>query len=329
MALRAGYFVRGGIMRRQRLTTFLEMSIEVIAAIILGALTILMFCERNTMDYAEYREVFTPIRRSLPRSLFLSLCFLLLLAMLCYGLGRLVQGRMSWKAVTIGAAILTAVECLAWNAVYPYGPISDQGRTWKVAIQLAEAGGTPVILENPTYFAAYPQQKCMVVVMTPIARVVGGLFGNERGYPYRLVNSAAVAIIVAELCILCHQIYGRGRAVAITAVLSVVFAPNILYSAYVYGTQVALLCSLAGFICCLQYCHTNRLRWLLPAIVVIPIGVLFYISSLIAMIAMVIMVLLHALRQNRGGTAATNRYRCGDRDGGDHYGHAWAGNPSF
>lgn len=288
-------------MLRHRFTLFIEWIIGAIAVLFLGALTILMFCERTTMDFAEFKERFTPAQRSFLHSFLLSLCAWLFLAAICYMAACLLRGRITWKATTIIASILAAAVCLLWNAIYPYGPISDQGRTWKAASQLAQASGAPVTLEEPIYFAAYPQQKCMAVVMAPIARIVGGLVGNDRGYSFRIVNSIAVALIVAELCVLSHQIYDRERTVTITAALAVAFVPNILYSSYVYGTQIALVCSLAGFICCLQYCRTNRLRWLLPIAIVMPIGVLFYISSLIALMAMIIVILLHVLRQDRLG----------------------------
>lgn len=278
----------------RQVTRTMQYLIAVIAAVILGALTLLMAYERNTIHFDTYEEAYSLVRRSVPLSLVMSVGLLLLSGLVC----AILQGRSrkcaeyKWWIIPLVAAIAVAVECTIWNVYYPYSPIADQEKVWEAAVILADGGTEHLDIEY--YFSSYPQQKCMAVVFSLIVRALG----EDWGISFRIVNAVAASAVAAALCVLCYQIFHRRSVMVVTAVLTALFAPHIIYSSFGYGTQMALACVLCGFICALQYVHTNYVQWLLPCWILMPTAVLLYMNSLIAIIALMIVIVLHLITQN-------------------------------
>lgn len=156
-----------------------------------------------------------------------------------------------------GSALLLAG--IFWILFYDSGPINDQRDIWLEARRIAGVVKEPF---DTGYFAYYPRNRGMVLLMAGLIRVFG-----DHLYAFRIANVAAAALLYVCLCRGTALLYKNPLVNAISSILFLFFYPVIVYTAYLYGTLLSAAFVSLGLCGVILFRETGRLRYgFLPAI---------------------------------------------------------------
>lgn len=198
--------------------------------------------------------------------------------------------------LALGAAVVVAVLSIAWACSMHRQPNDDQLFVWQMGQCLAD--NTPEKLDTD-YIQTYPQQCGMALFFELFIR----LFGANPVPAFGIFSGVCAGLCVLALCAICRQLSDSPAAVALCALLCLLFAPLGLYSPFVYGTLISPTFSFWGLYGVLRLCkggdaHNGR-SWLLALL--LPLSAAAYNGALIFGIAAFLALLFSGIAGGRQG----------------------------
>ena len=178
----------------------------------------------------------------------LQMVLLLILGALCVLLPRPKRNRdrlygvLRWVLVGVGGAL-----GLFWVSTTRFMPYSDASLTLHVTQNLILQDYSDVAPGG--YLAAYPHQSGLVLFHW----VLIWLFGERSSLAFQYLNVAAYAGILILLGTFAREI-GLGKlGQLLTTLLGLLTLPLVLYTTFVYGTLLGLLCAMLGLLCAIRF----------------------------------------------------------------------------
>ena len=266
-----------------------------LAAMVLLALGVASLFIQALFDPATFSETAILTRRNpfaaLLGSALLGIAALGIVGLLMRGAGETARWRRA-GALAVGAAVLVTVLSAAWAISLRSAPVDDPDFVWQMAICLAK--DTPEALDLD-YLTTYPHQCGMAMLFELFIR----LFGTNPVPGFGVFSAICAGVCVLGLCAVCRELSDDPRAVAVCALLCLLFAPLALYSAYVYGTLAAPAMTFWGLYGVLRLCKGgNKGFWALPMIL-LPLAVTIYNGALIFGVAAFLALLFCAVGQGK------------------------------
>lgn len=215
-------------------------------------------------------------------------------AFLCAVLKRLFkeeEAYVKWNRVVFlfcGAVLLIAGTF--WIFFYDSGPINDQRDIWLEARRIAGVVKEPF---DTGYFAYYPRNRGMVLLMAGAIRVFG-----EHFYAFRLVNLAAAMLLYVCLCKGAALLYRNPLVNALTALLLLLFYPVIVYTAYLYGTLLSAAFVSLGICAVFLLQETGRLRYGFLLAIAFAIAMISHQSAAVGLLAAILYLLINSGKAN-------------------------------
>ena len=151
-------------------------------------------------------------------------------------------GMLCWVLVGVGGAL-----GLLWVSATRFIPYSDASLTLHVTQNLILQDYTDVAPGG--YLAAYPHQSGLVLFHW----VLIWLFGEKSSLAFQYLNVVAYAGILILLGTFAREI-GLGKSGQLLAtLLGLLMLPLVLYTTFVYGTLLGLLCAMLGLLCAIRF----------------------------------------------------------------------------
>ena len=177
-----------------------------------------------------------------------------------------------------GAALLLAG--IFWIFFYDSGPINDQRDVWLEARRIAGVVQEPF---DTGYFAFYPRNRGMALLMAGMIRVFG-----DHLYAMRIVNLAAAALLYVCLCRGTAMLYQNPLVNAIVSVLQLLFYPTVVYTAYLYGTLLSAAFVSLGLCAVLLLRETGNLRYGFLLAIAFSIAMISHQSAAVGLLAAIL-----------------------------------------
>ncbi len=183
--------------------------------------------------------------------------------------------RRRTATIVLLAAAVGVAGAVIWNKISPYEPIVDQKALLDAVVLYGRRQYSEMAV---SYFDAYHNQMGFVVFF-------GFLFRHLPVDALTMItvcNCLSVGGVVCGTAILSFELFRNDCLAALTAWMTAVFVPIIIYSSYCYGTLVSLCCMLHGFAWLLMWFRRRRLWMALTSTVFFTISYVVYSGSLIA-----------------------------------------------
>lgn len=217
-----------------------------------------------------------------------------LLAMLAFILA--IAGLTQWRkdktafVFVLMCGIVAVGGSIAFSLWNGYTPVSDQEQMWEGGIQLVYGDSVSFRRE---YYEIYHNQVGGALLAAFLIR----LTGSRSFMSWRILNSVCVGLIVYGLSFLSQMMRRDNHCMIITALLSVMFVPMIIYSSLVYGTLIALSLTIWSFLFLLLFIRRDRFRYMVISAVLCACANLVYSGTMIATVAIVLILLAYAVQK--------------------------------
>lgn len=263
------------------------------ASLCLLFLMVLMFgacCYTVEFDFHDFYGLIQLERRSLFSSIVTTAAIvffgIILFCIVQRGLSRLSERRQ--YRLMIGVIAMCTLTILAaslwWIGFNESTPLIDQKNCYEMAIKIAT--GKEAFSEFEfDYIERNPHQRGLILIFVLLYKFFG-----EGFLPFRMLNVIALCVLVVGLSVLSYQIYRRILVTIITAVVFVLFVPLLFYTSFLYGTILAPALAVSGLCCSIAWIQTEKKRYMLPPIILIPMAIQAYTSYNIFLIAFLLML---------------------------------------
>lgn len=197
-------------------------------------------------------------------------------------------------AIVFLAAAMGVAGAVIWNQISPYEPIADQKAILDAVVLYGRRQYSEMAV---SYFDDYHNQMGFVVLF-------GFLFRHLPVDVLTLItvcNCLSVGGIVCGTAILSLELFQNDCLAAVTAWMTAIFVPIIIYSNFCYGTLLSLCCTIHGFAWLLMWFRRRRLWMTLASAGFFTISYVVYSGSLIAILAAaaaLLVDLLPSIRKN-------------------------------
>lgn len=283
-----------GIMTK-RIASFGKGLTAILCLLFLMVLVIGACCYTVQFDFHDFYGLIELERRSPFSSIAITVAIIfsgiLFLGISQRGLNRLSE-RMQYRLM-IGVIAICALTILVaglwWIGFNESTPLIDQKNCYEMAIKIATGKGTFSVFEFD-YIERNPHQRGLILIFVLLYRVFG-----EGFLPFRVLNVMALCVLTVGLSILSYQFYRRILVTIMTAVVFVLFVPLLFYTSFLYGTILAPALAVSGLCCSIAWIQTEKRRYMLPPIILIPMAIQAYTSYNIFLIAFLLTLLGEAL----------------------------------
>ncbi len=243
-----------------------------------------------TVDFNTFVEV-TVKKDPNPAVTMLLLLGMIFLFMGIAGSLRTADEKLRWKIAygVMGVCALAVLVCgIFWIRTNPYEWGPDQRDTWLAAGELAAGNGR--VQSDLEYFDTYPGQKKTAVAFSWIIRLIGN---DSNRFCFLNVLLAAAFLVFSAWIV--KEITSSAEALVIVCLLSCSFFPLIFYCSFVYGLTLSLAFSAVSAYGIIRYLKTEKMIWLLPPLILLPLSNLFYPGVFIFNLAAAAVLFMGAL----------------------------------
>ncbi len=235
-------------------------------------------------------EGLTYARNGLPQVITFAVLFVLSAVFFhfCVGLSK----RGTAKAIA-AAAVLAAVLAMLWNRMNPYPAFADQRRIMDAVAQYGQGLYSDI---NKEYFDQYHNQMGFVVLISFLYRC----FRTDVYAIVGVCNWLSVGGIVVGTALISRELFHDRSVMVLTAWLTAVFLPLLIYSHFCYGTLMSLCCIIHGFVWSAKYLKTHELRTAVISTALFSLAYLLYSGSLIGILAAAVVLFADLMPNSEG-----------------------------
>ena len=213
----------------------------------------------------------------------LFLAFLLFVSMTIRHIGQ----RVTIWGTFLSTLVVVALGCI-WIKLNTYPPIADQKKVWDAIVGFLDHNYS--LIDND-YFEQYPFQSGIVVLFSTLFRILG----TRSIFAFRMTNVAAAGTIVITITWLSWELFSQYAVSFLTAVMTAMFAPIVLYTSFVYGTLLSLEFILLAFIVLIHYLRGRKFWKLILLALFMSLSNVIYSGAVIASIAIGVVLVLNGM----------------------------------
>lgn len=274
--------------------------IAVIFTFIIAVLTYMSFFEHCTADintYGQPRYV-DPHRPVVYVGM--ATAGIIALLFLCHFIVTIVlKNTRDWKRVHILLTIASGLVCAAsifWIFFNDATPKFDQEILFNEAKIIA---GYSKEAFNTQYFAFYPRNKVLVLIMAFMLRLFG-----ESVISFRILNVIGAVILLVSVSLTTKKVWKEQAVTVVTTLFLAVYYPIIIYTCYLYGTLLSAAFGAMGVCAVVYFCENRKLTYIFLAAVSFPLAIQMHQSAAIVMIAAMFYMLIHVSKKTMIQTVA-------------------------
>lgn len=200
--------------------------------------------------------------------------------------------RISAKNLVYILAVYSFVISVFWIMMSRNYPVADRYYVSKYAQEFME--GNYGALGRGRYLFDYPYQLGIVAFI----QICYTIFGKNY-MVIELINCFAVSLIMVELYNISVYVLKNEKAKKMTGIMLFGALCAMFFATYVYGNLVGLAFALIAVHMQLKYMNTDKIRYVIIAVISIVIAILLKSNYSIIMIAMLIVLLMHAIKNRK------------------------------
>lgn len=196
--------------------------------------------------------------------------------------------RIASITVIVGSLCVTVIGIL-WCLFYDGIPKNDQ---IKVFIEAQKIAGYSTEAFNLEYVEYFPRQKGQILCMALVLKVLG-----DSVYSWRILNLAGAFFLLLGMGECIMRVLERDMINIVVTLLYVSFFPIVVYTAFHYGTLMAVTFSVWACYGVFSFVEEKKWRYVILASICFSIGMQMHQSVAIAIVAAILYLLLNIKRE--------------------------------
>lgn len=262
-----------------------------IIMISLFVMSLCVHCEVNIYSYSLNRTI---ERHGIPLYLLLVLLSAVM-SLLFYDLINRIMLKIKNPKVTapvmlVVCALIVFVTGVFWIHFNDSLPKNDQADLFAEARKLAGYLQKPF---DNIYMTQFKRQRGFTLLMAATLRIFG-----DTQLPVRYLNVMGVVALFIGIYKTVNSIIKEESYILFFTATLTLFYPMVIYTAFVYGTLLSLTFLVWGFYAVVKLCETEKMRYVVLAVISFPLGILMHQSAAVAAIAGIIYLFVHISRRN-------------------------------